>query len=35
MRDDVRDAVFDCVSYAVNNGTRSGRHIAPLAMKIA
>ena len=35
MRDDVRDAVFDCVSYAVNNGTRSGRHIAPLAMKNA
>lgn len=35
MRDDVKEAVLDCVSYAVNKGTRSGRHIAPIAMKIA
>lgn len=35
MRDDVRDAVLDCVSYAVAKGTQSGRHIAPLATKIA
>ncbi len=35
MRDDVKDAVLDCVNYAVIKGTQSGRHIAPLAMKIA
>lgn len=35
MRDDVRDAVLNCVEYAVSRGTQSGRHIAPLAMKIA
>ena len=35
MREDVRDAVLDCVDYAVNQGTQSGRHIAPLATKIA
>ena len=35
MRDDVREAVLDCVNYAVTKGTQSGRHIAPLAMKIA
>ena len=35
MREDVRDAVLDCVNYAVTKGAQSGRHIAPLAMKIA
>ena len=35
MRDDVREAVLDCVNYAVTKKTQSGRHIAPLAMKIA
>ena len=35
MHEDVRNAVLDSVSYAVTKGTRSGRHIAPLAAKIA
>ncbi len=35
MRDDVRDAVLDCVHYATNVSTQSGRHIAPIAAKIA
>ncbi len=35
MRDDVRDAVLSCVEYAVEVGTQSGRHIAPLAARIA
>lgn len=35
MRDDVRDAVLDCVRYATTNDTQSGRHIAPIATTIA
>lgn len=35
MHEDVKDAVLDCVRHAVSEGTRSGRHIAPLAEKIA
>lgn len=34
MRDEIRDAVLDCVGYAVSKGTRTGRHIAPLAARI-
>ncbi len=35
MRDEVKDAVLNCVDYAVKRGTQSGRHIAPLAARIA
>ncbi|MBR3317511.1 MAG: hypothetical protein IKG21_06825 [Atopobiaceae bacterium] len=35
MRDDVKDAVLNCVKFAVTKGTQSGRHIAPLTAKIA
>lgn len=35
MRDDVREAVLACVEDAVTNGTRSGKHIEPIAQKIA
>jgi len=30
MRDSVRQAVLDCVHYAVHKNTQSGRHIVPL-----